>query len=161
MQTAYAQRSGGTIPGERGPGEIENTGTAVQQAMEHYMALWNRHAIDEHSKLFTEDADLVNVVGMHLRGRQAIQEQHEQLHRTIFANSVSRALDVSVHPLGRATALVHMHWEMAGAAKLPGWNVPEPRTGVMTLLWVNQGSGWRVRAVHNTDTIPVAPLPNG
>lgn len=150
MQTAYAVQSG----------ETQRSEMEIRDLTEKYMALWSQHAIAEHTKLFTEDADLVNVVGMHLHGRQEIFDQHVQLHRTIFANSVSRIIDLSVHLLADEIALVHMNWEMKGAAQLPGWNVPEPRTGVMTLLWVNQGNGWRVRAVHNTDTLPVPALPN-
>ena len=30
---------------------------------------WNRHDMKAYSALFTEDADFVNVVGMHFRGR--------------------------------------------------------------------------------------------
>ena len=149
MQTAYA-------------GEAEDTQdlqATIRRRTEQYIALWNEHAIAEHSKLLTEDADLVNVVGMHVHGRQDIQEHHEQLHRTLFSKSVSRILQLSVHAVDNATVLAHMHWEMKGAAKLPGWNIPEPRTGVMTLVWVKQASEWRVRALHNTDAIPVPELP--
>ena len=149
MQTAYANETDNNQ-------ELEET---LRRRMEHYMALWNEHAIAEHSKLLTEDADLVNVVGMHVHGREKIQKHHEQLHRTIFSKSVARILELSVHAVDNATALVHMHWEMKGAAKLPGWNVPEPRTGVMTLVWVKQTSEWRVRALHNTDAIPLPELP--
>ncbi len=141
--------------------QIENVREAevtIQRLMERYMELWNAHAIAEHSQLLTEDADLVNVVGMHVRGRQAIQEHHELLHKILFARSVSRILDMFVRVVDNVTVLVHMHWEMKGAAKLPGWNVPDPRTGVMTLLWVKQAE-WRVRALHNTDTIPLPELP--
>ena len=124
-----------------------------------YMELWTSHAIEEHSQLLTEDADLVNVIGTRLHGRPAIQEHHEQLHRTIFSDSRSRILDLHVKCLNDATALVHMHWEMRGAAKLPGWNVPDPRTGWMTLVWVCRGGEWRVTSLHNTDTIPLPAQP--
>jgi len=133
---------------------------AIRNATERYMELWNAHAIGEHSQLLTEDADLVNVVGMHVRGRQDIQKHHEQLHRTIFSNSASRILDLSIAAVDDATVLAHMRWEMKGAAKLPGWSVPEPRTGVMSLLWVKRNGQWRVRSLHNTDAIPVPELPN-
>jgi uncharacterized protein (TIGR02246 family) len=133
---------------------------AIRSMTEHYMALWNAHAIEEHSLLLTEDADLVNVVGMHVHGRQDIQKHHEQLHRTIFSKSVSRILNLSISSVDNSTVLVHMHWEMKGAAKLPGWNIPEPRTGVMSLLWVKRSGEWRVRSLHNTDAIPVPELPN-
>lgn len=149
MQTVYAN-------------ELETTQerqATVRRQMELYMALWNAHAIAEHSKLLADNADLVNVVGMHVRGRQAIQEHHEQLHRTIFSKSVSRIVELAIHSVDHATVLVHMHWEMKGAAKLPDWNVPDPRTGVMTLVWVKQGAEWLVRALHNTDAIPIPKLP--
>ena len=143
---------------QAGAKSAESIQHVIQTQMERYMSLWNAHAIAEHSQLLTEDADLVNVVGMHVRGRQDIQKHHEELHRSIFSNSVSRILELSIHSVDNATVLVHMHWEMKGAAKLPGWNVPEPRTGMMTLLWVKKEE-WRVRALHNTDAIPVPELP--
>jgi len=143
--------------------EAEETGTldaTIRRAMDHYMRLWNEHAIAEHSRLLTHDADLVNVVGMHLHGRDQIEKHHEQLHRTIFSKSVSRILELFISAVDETTVLVHMHWEMRGAARLPGWNVPDPRTGVMSLLWVKRAGEWRVRALHNTDAIPVAELPS-
>lgn len=140
--------------------ETLNLDASIRRAMEQYMQLWNEHAIREHSELLTEDADLVNVVGMHVRGRDAIQKHHEQLHRSIFSKSVSRIVELFVSHVDDTTVLVHMHWEMKGAARLPGWNVPEPRTGVMSLLWVKRAGAWRVRALHNTDAIPVPELPN-
>jgi uncharacterized protein (TIGR02246 family) len=149
MQTAYANAAV----------EHQTPEDSVRLLVENYMDLWNRHDIEEHSKLLTEDADLVNVVGMHLRGREEIQRQHEQLHRTIFSRMVSRILHLSVRFPTDTTALVHVNWEMRGAVRLPGWNAPEPRTGVMTMLLVNQDGKWMARALHNTDTIPVPSLP--
>jgi uncharacterized protein (TIGR02246 family) len=131
----------------------------VRKRTEQYMALWSEHRIAEHSQLLTEDADLVNVVGVRFHGRPAIQALHEQLHRTIFAKSESRIVEMSVVALSPSIALVHAQWEMKGMAKMPGWNVPEPRTGWMTLVWVNQEGKWLVRAMHNTDAIEVPDLP--
>ncbi len=132
----------------------------IRSKVEQYMTLWTAHRIEEHSKLLTEDADLVNVIGQHLHGREAIQGHHEHLHSTIFAQSSSRIVNLIIQSVADGIALVHMHWEMKGAARLPGWNVPEPRTGVMSQLWVRQQGEWRVRALQNTDAIPMPPLPN-
>ena len=131
----------------------------IHALMEKYMDLWNRHAITEHTELFTEDADLVNVIGHHAHGRQQIRQQHEQLHRTIFSSMSSRIVDLSVTLLADTVALAHLRWEMRGAARVPGWTVPDPRTGAMTLVWTKQHGEWRVRALQNTDEIPVPPLP--
>jgi len=131
----------------------------VEEFLQKYIALWSRHAIAEHSQLLTEDADLVTVLGSRYHGRAAIQELHEHLHRTIFSQAVTRMTDSSVRFLSDDVALCHVHWEMAGAAKVPGWNIPEPRTGIMTLVCVERDGKWLVRAMHNTDTLPTPELP--
>ena len=109
--------------------------------------------------MLTEDADLVNVVGVRFQGRKAIQALHEQLHKTIFAKSETRIVDLGVVALNAFTGLAHVDWEMTGVAKLPGWNIREPRTGVLTLLWIKQDNVWKVRAMHNTDTLELPDLP--
>jgi len=43
---------------------------------------WNRHGMKAYAAQFTEDADFVNVVGMHFRGRPQIEAVHIDLHRT-------------------------------------------------------------------------------
>ncbi len=56
-------------------------------------------------------------------------------------------------------AVVLARWEMIGAVKVPGWNIPDVRNGWMTLVWVKCGREWLVTSLHNTDTIPLPPLP--
>jgi uncharacterized protein (TIGR02246 family) len=41
----------------------------------------------EFASHFTEDADLVNIHGMHVRGRQAIAGLYDMLFRSVFAGS--------------------------------------------------------------------------
>ena len=118
---------------------------------------WNRHDMAAYAAQFTEDADFVNVVGMHSRGRREIEAQHAHLHRTIFRNSNVRVLDEWVRCLKQDVALAHVRWEMTGHESLPGWHTPETRSGVLTAVLVQEGDGWRVTAFHNTD---IVPLPN-
>jgi hypothetical protein len=49
--------------------KIEAVLSALQQS-------WNRHDVAAFAAQFTENADFVNVVGMHVRGRPAIEAQH-------------------------------------------------------------------------------------
>ena len=116
---------------------------------------WNRHDMTAYAAQFTEDADFVNVVGMHWRGCREIEAQHAHLHRTIFRNSTLRDLDRSVRLLDRGVALPHVRWEMIGHESLPGWHIPEIRHGVLTAVLVQKGEGWRVTAVQNTDIVPL------
>src|SRR6478735_6283331 len=45
---------------------------------------WNAHDMKALAKLFREDAEWVNKVGMHWRGRDEIMVAHTAFHETIF-----------------------------------------------------------------------------
>ncbi|MFZ1140326.1 MAG: SgcJ/EcaC family oxidoreductase [Candidatus Sulfotelmatobacter sp.] len=57
---------------------------------------WNRHDMAAFAAAFAENADFVNVIGMHWQGRQEIEIKHAQTHRTIFRNSVLQIVEVTV-----------------------------------------------------------------
>jgi uncharacterized protein (TIGR02246 family) len=115
------------------------------------------HGVDdaETAAQFTEDADFVNVVGMHFRGRPQIETVHIDLHRTIFKNSNLHAVSTTVRPVNEQVALAHIAWEMTGAEALPGWNVPELRKGTMSLVLVRSGDRWLIIAAQNTELVPL------
>ena len=129
--------------------------TGVDTVVSAVVEAWNRHDMKAYSAQFTEDADFVNVVGMHFRGRPQIEAVHVDLHRTIFRNSNLRAVSTTVRRVNDQVALAHVAWEMTGAEGLPGWNVPELRKGMMSLVLVRSGDRWRITAAHNTDAVPL------
>ena len=51
------------------------------------MRAWNNGDGVDFASYFTEDADLVNVHGMHVRGRQAIAGLYDMLFRSVFAGA--------------------------------------------------------------------------
>jgi uncharacterized protein (TIGR02246 family) len=127
---------------------IETVVSAVVEA-------WNRHDMKAYAAQFTEDADFVNVVGMHFRGRPQIESVHIDLHRTIFKNSNLRAVNTIIRPVNDQVAMAHVAWEMTGAEGLPGWNVPELRKGMMGLVLMRTGDRWLITAAQNTDLVPL------
>ena len=131
------------------------TATGVDTVVSAVVEAWNRHDMKAYSAQFTEDADFVNVVGMHFRGRPQIEAVHLDLHRSIFKNSILRAVSTSVRPVNDQVALAHIAWEMTGAEGLPGWNVPELRKGMMSLVLVLSGDRWLITAAQNTDAVPL------
>jgi ketosteroid isomerase-like protein len=48
----------------------------VRSVVAAFATAWNRHDLDAFGKLFTPDADFVNVAGLLWTGRQSIQAQH-------------------------------------------------------------------------------------
>ena len=117
---------------------------------------WNRHDMTAFAAAFSENADFVNVVGMHWRGRQEIEAKHATVHRTIFRNSNLHILDIAVRSLGPDIALAHVWTQLKGAESLPGRNVPETRHALMTCVLVKEADRWLITAAHNTDIVPVA-----
>lgn len=131
------------------------TAGGVDTVVSAVVEAWNRHDMKAYAAQFTEDADFVNVVGMHFRGRPQIEAVHVDLHRTIFKSSMIRAVSTTVRPVNGEVALAHVAWEMTGAKGLPGWNVPELRKGMMSLLLLRTGDRWLITAAHNTDAVPL------
>jgi len=117
---------------------------------------WNRHDMASFAAAFSENADFVNVIGMHWRGKQEIEAKHATVHRTIFRNSNLQILDLSVRFLDPSTAIVHVWTELKGAESLPGRNAPAIRRALMTCVLMKEHDRWLITAAHNTDIVPVA-----
>jgi uncharacterized protein (TIGR02246 family) len=79
---------------------------------------WNRHDMAAFAAGFCDDADFVNVIGMHWQGRQEIEAKHAQTHRTIFRNSVLQIVEVTVRFLSPSIALAQVSTELKGAESL-------------------------------------------
>jgi uncharacterized protein (TIGR02246 family) len=120
-----------------------------------HQELWNQHDAEGLTALFTETADLVNVVGKHRKGSAEIFEEYDGLHRSIMKASVIKMLSWSVKLLKPDVAVVHAKWEMTGVQKMPGWNIPDVRHGVITYVAVKQSGQWRFEAFANAEEIAV------
>jgi uncharacterized protein (TIGR02246 family) len=62
------------------PVETESKIEAVLAALRES---WNRHDMSAFASLFSENADFVNVLGMHLRGRPALEAQQPRARRVL------------------------------------------------------------------------------
>jgi uncharacterized protein (TIGR02246 family) len=136
---------------------------AVTRALGCFADGWNRHDMTAFGQCFAADADFVNVTAQWWKGRSAIQKNHAYLHGTV---AVSDASDVTVPPRSHGIfktstltftstamrlarpdlAIARASWQMTGDTRTPA-----PRSGVMMLVVVNQGDGWHIVAVQNTE----------
>lgn len=119
---------------------------------------WNNHDMTRYAAQFADDADFVNVFGMHWHGRDAIEAQHVAIHRSIFRNSSVRVEQSSIRPLAPGVMLAHLNWEMRGHEIPPGAPFSEIRHGLMTAVFVEQQGQWLIAALHNSDVVEVPPL---
>jgi uncharacterized protein (TIGR02246 family) len=133
--------------------------TKIEGFVHAVIDAWNRHDMRAYAACFTQDADFVNVVGMHWRGRPEIEACHIRLHETVFRDTSLRTLEWTVRFLGPEVGLVHISWEMTGAVGTENWQVPKVRHGVMTLVLVPAAEaefGWLATSAHNTEVVPLS-----
>lgn len=132
--------------------EIEIRNVQARQA-----EAWNRHDSTAYARLFSEEGDVVNVLGWWWRGRPAIESNLAAAFSIAFRDSTLTITDVDVQFLEPSIAIVHVRWTMRGAKTPPG--MPEPRQGIQLQVLKKHASHWMIEAFQNTSTIPEVPFP--
>ena len=128
-------------------------------ALEHRQATsWNAHDAHAYAQLYTRDADVVNVVGWHWRGRDELERKLGRGFGFIFARSRLTIGEISVRFLKPDVAVVHVQWTMTGALGPTGGAAP-PQRGIQTQVLLKQGGVWRIDAFQNTNAAPEQPFP--
>jgi uncharacterized protein (TIGR02246 family) len=128
----------------------------VEAIVDGFGAAWNRHDAKALAALFTEQADFVNVIGLHWKGREEIERAHAEIHATRMKNSHLAILSRSARPLSSDVVLVHATWELEGDTGIEGKPLPT-RKGVLSFVVARQGGRWLAESAQNTD---IVPLPN-
>ncbi|WP_293898704.1 SgcJ/EcaC family oxidoreductase [Phenylobacterium sp.] len=132
---------------------------AAIQALEVQQArTWNAHDIPAYAALFTEDADVVNVLGWRWRGRAELEQKLSLAHHTVFRTSVLTLETVDIRPLAPDLAVVLVTWRMADARPPDGVSAHTPQAGVQTQVLRRLPGGWRITAFQNTNRVPERPF---
>jgi uncharacterized protein (TIGR02246 family) len=131
---------------------------AIEAIVQRHEHAWNTHDRAAFEALFTEDADFVNVLGHHRHGRTGIGDDFEEIHRTFMRNTAIKIESSTVRAVDAHTAVAHIHWSMTGMERVPGWNVPDVRHGLLLYVAVQREGEWKIRVVHNTEKMNV-PIP--
>ena len=120
---------------------------------------WNRHDARAYADLFTEDGDVVNVVGWWWKGRAEIEAKLQAAFAQVFKESALTITDVQARFLTPEVAVAHVRWTMTGAKTPPG--MPEPREGIQTQVLSKVSGRWLIAAFQNTNALPEMPFPLG
>jgi len=133
-----------------------------------FSVTWNNHDMVAFGKLFTMDADFVNVGGLWWRGRKEIQMQHAWSHGAIpletkgfdvadrayygiFKSSKMQFDRIDVRFLRKDVAVARVSWKLLGDAR-----TPNPRIGLFMFVVTRQDSEWLIAAAQNTEIDRVA-----
>ena len=95
---------------------------------------------------FALDADFVNIVGEHHRGRPAIVAGHEAIFRTVYAGSTVALTLESARLLRPDVALVHVH----SILNVPQGPMAGRRRARFSMVLTRDGALWEIAAFHNT-----------
>lgn len=124
----------------------------VRQTIERFAQVWNTHDMDAFADLFAEDADFVNIEGTRWRGRTAIKDAHQFVHKTIFKESRLTIEETTIRQLSQDVVVARSTWRLEGQTTMKGSPVPG-RTGILTNVLVRSGSGWKIVVAQNTDIV--------
>lgn len=111
-----------------------------------FAAAWNRHDMEALGRLFHDDAAFVNTVGLLMRGRESIEDQHGIIHGGAYKNSTLRVAVVDARWLGPGAIVAHVHSELDGDDRAPD----QTRQTLMTLVIEQRIDEWKIVAAHNT-----------
>ena len=129
---------------------VESERAAVEAIVSRLESAWNAMDAEAFAAPFAEDADFVNIVGEHHRGRPAIVAGHRAIFRDFYADSTARMEVIAARSLRPDVALVHVHSVLdAPKGPLAGRN-SAVFSMVLTKSGDGAGSDWEIAAFHNT-----------
>jgi len=132
---------------------------AIRELQSEQANAWNQHDAANYAHLFTEDGDVVNVLGWWWRGRAQIEAKLSNAFAFVFQASRLTITDTSVRFLSPTIAVAHVRWTMEGARPPPGG--PEPREGIQIQVLQKTKGHWLIVSLQNTSGIPERPFPMG
>ncbi|HEU4681414.1 MAG TPA: SgcJ/EcaC family oxidoreductase [Gemmatimonadales bacterium] len=148
------------ISAAAGPGSAQSADESeIRSVAMHQGETWSRQDAKAYAALFTEDCDVVNVVGWWWRGRAEVERKLTEAFRFVFRDSRLTITDVNTRFIRPDVAVAHARWTMVGARTPAG--IPEPREGIQTLVFTKQSGRWLIAAFQNTHSVPERPFPAG
>ena len=130
---------------------------AIRELQAQQADAWNRHDAAAYAALFTDDGDVVNVLGWYWKSPTELRSKLANAFASVFRESKMTITDVQVRFLQPTIAVAHVWWTMEGARAPPGG--PAPRVGVQLQVLTKQSGRWLIASFQNTNSIPEAPFP--
>jgi uncharacterized protein (TIGR02246 family) len=132
--------------------EMEEHRRKIEEVVRAFAEHWNQHDMEAFARLFAEDAEFVNVVGMWWTGREEIKRAHETTHASIFKKSHLKIDEIKVRFVRPEVAVARSRWELTGHVG-PGGEALPARRGVLMNLIVPHDGQWTIIDSQNTDIV--------
>lgn len=122
--------------------------TAIRKVFSDYEVAWNAHDMKALANLFRDDAEAINVVGMHWRGKEAIEKSHTIYHEILFKNHNIKTEDVQIRSMGHGHAIAVVT-TMNDAFTTPDGHVMTKAQHRQSFVLTKDTDGWKVVHFHN------------
>jgi uncharacterized protein (TIGR02246 family) len=126
----------------------------IQTTLDAFGSTLTKMDFDAFSTLFTDDADFVNIVGMHWHGKAQIVKAHRVVFTTRYKGVPQRIIEKSEATLAPGLVLV------VGTIKMDDYTAQDGKAMTnnlfrMTLVMKKVGERWLIRSAENTviDTV--------
>ena len=130
---------------------------AIKDVIAAYTEAWNLHTGKGFGYGFTEDADFVNILGMHFSGKQEIEARHVQILQSFLKGTTLSISSTSLREAQPGVVIAIVRWKLDGYATVsPDSHLPDIQEGVFTQVFIHTGKKWEIKASQNT-LVPIVP----
>jgi uncharacterized protein (TIGR02246 family) len=116
---------------------------------------WNTHDMKFYGSQFREDAEFINVVGMHWHGRDAVMAAHTAFHATSFKNHNIKTNSVETRSIGNGCAIAVVTTTNDSFTTPAGEVIPIAQNR-QTYVLTKAQDGWKIVHGHNVRIDPDA-----
>lgn len=133
--------------------------TSIRAIVADLDSAWAHADADRWASHYSEDADFVNILGMHMADTKAMHDRHHEIFTGVFKGSKHVGTLRRLRFLNPAVAIADVDVEVTGFKSLPPGVVPTSpgslRTRMKHILTKSEG-GWKIVATQNTAVAPMA-----
>lgn len=123
---------------------------AILEVIKGYSDAWNEHECRGFANGFTEDADFVNLFGMHFSGKDEIEKRHVQIMQTFLKGSKLEIISTKLREVYPGLVVALVHWKLTGHSDARFENPLDIREGLFTQIFINTHNKWEITASQNT-----------
>ena len=147
ITVAQTTKPGATPPARKASLAAEDD-RAIRKVLADYDTAWNTHNMKVLDQVFREDAEFINVVGMHWRGQADIIAAHAAYHATVFKNNGMKTDAIALRPLGADVAIAVVT-QTQDAFTTPGGEFVKQHQNKPSYVFTKTGGEWRIAHGQN------------
>jgi uncharacterized protein (TIGR02246 family) len=119
---------------------------AIRENVRLMEAGWNAKSGSLLARPFAADADFVNLLGTHIKGRTEIEKSHQEIFDTVFKNSTVKLFVKQIRFLRPDVAVVHA----GGQARMQQGEETREWEGRAMLVMTKEKGEWKIVSFQNT-----------